>query len=273
MELTKSQQIRIGLFLIVGIFVMGSSILMLGGDRLFLKKQALLHAYFDQVQGLNRGSVVSLSGLVIGNVKEIKFAADRSQLDVVLKIDEEHLDRLTSNSQVEIRTQGALGDKFIFIHPGDPSAEKLKDGDSLLVTKGSDFMAMLSEKGKDAEKVFLILNEVHKLLVSINAQDRSEKIMKNFAEASESFKSFSQESNKLVTEFRQNNSGKLQNSFDRLDKILTKIEKGEGSLGALINDPSIHEQLKAILGTPTRKKFLNSILNTSFDKEPTKGEK
>ena len=36
-------------------------------------------------------------------------------------------------------------------------------------------MAMLSEK-EGCRKVFLILNEVHKLLVSINAQDRSEKL-------------------------------------------------------------------------------------------------
>ena len=83
----------------------------------------MLHAYFDQVQGLNRGSVVSLSGLVIGNVKEIKFAADRSHLDVVLKIDEEHLGRLTSNSQVETELKELL-EINLFYSPGDPSAEK-----------------------------------------------------------------------------------------------------------------------------------------------------
>jgi phospholipid/cholesterol/gamma-HCH transport system substrate-binding protein len=60
---------------------------------------------------------------------------------------------------------------------------------------------------------------------------------------------------------------KMKDSIARLDSILTKIDRGDGTLGALINDPSIHNQLKSYLGGSQRKNNIKSLLRTSIEKE------
>ena len=60
---------------------------------------------------------------------------------------------------------------------------------------------------------------------------------------------------------------KLEKSVEKLDSVLTKIDKGQGTLGALINDPSLHQQLKALIGGSARKDHVKSLLRTSIEKE------
>ncbi|RYZ64259.1 MAG: MCE family protein, partial [Proteobacteria bacterium] len=70
MESSAKTQFKIGLFLSIGIFLILGTIFMLGADRAFFKKYVTLHAHFEQVQGLAEGSVVSFSGITVGNIKD-----------------------------------------------------------------------------------------------------------------------------------------------------------------------------------------------------------
>ena len=62
----------------------------------------------------------------------------------------------------------------------------------------------------------------------------------------------------------------LQNgSFDRtvvkLEKIVDKVDRGEGTLGALINDRSIHDRLKSMLGAGQKSQQVKNILKSSVE--------
>lgn len=267
MDQNPQTQIKVGLFISIGIILIVLSIMALGGGKSFFVKSIILHAYFDNVQGLNEGSIVSLSGIKIGNVSEIIFLEGENKLDVVMTVDSSFLPRITQGSSVEIRTQGALGDKFVYIFPGDRSNPPVSENSVLDVNKTADFMGIISEKGGEAGKIFDIITETHKLLKSINDNNRFDRMMNNFSESSQNLKLSAAESQKLISELRTQNSTKLKSSLDKLDNILTKIDRGEGSLGALINDPSLHEQLKSMLGGTSRKKHMNSLIRTSIEKE------
>jgi phospholipid/cholesterol/gamma-HCH transport system substrate-binding protein len=47
---------------------------------------------------------------------------------------------------------------------------------------------------------------------------------------------------------------------------MTKIDSGQGTIGALINDPSLHDSLKAMVGGPDRKKNMKSLIRSTIDK-------
>lgn len=262
---SKSHQLRIGLFVALGLLVLIVSLFLVGGDRIF-KTYAILHARFDNVQGLNEGSMISLSGVRVGNVKKFTFISEENKLDVELKIDAEYLPRITDGASVDIRTQGALGDKFIFIIPGDPAGKAFKNGDQIPVAKASDLLSVLSEKSNDLTKFFDILDEVHKFAKTLNSEGRSEKIMKNLSESSQDLRATAKDARELIAEIRSQDSKKISSAVDKLDHILTKIDRGEGSLGALINDPSLHESLKAMLGAPDKKKSIKSLIRSSIEK-------
>lgn len=268
MESNSSTQIKVGIFLSIGIVITLASIFFLGADKALFTDYIRLHAHFDQVQGLSQGSIVSLSGINVGNVEAITFLPEVNALDVKMKVNKEFQARIRKGSQVEIRTQGALGDKFVFIIPGNPHEDAVKEGDILEVAKASDLIGIISERGGETSKIFDIINDLHKMTSAMTANNRMEKLMGNLEKASSSLNAAGQQTEKLVHQLNANGGGeKLAKSIDRLNSVVTKIDKGEGTLGALINDPTLHNQLKSLLGGSTRKNNVKSLLRTSIEKE------
>jgi phospholipid/cholesterol/gamma-HCH transport system substrate-binding protein len=269
MEWSRSHQIKVGLFVVIGSFITLFSIFLLSGNRSLFGNSKILYAKFDQVQGLAAGSVVSLSGIVVGNIRTIEFTDD-SKLRIVMQVNGDHFDRIKEGSFVEVRTQGALGDKFLYITPGPLENPTVKEGAVLDSAKASDLMGIIAEKGPEANKVFEIINEVHKLTRTFNEGGRTEKILNNLVEASNNFKSASADGKILISEWRgefgKEKMSKLTTSFDKLDKILSKIDRGEGTLGALVNDPTLHESLKSALGVNQRRKTMKTIIRSSIEK-------
>lgn len=269
METSTSHQMKVGIFMAAALAITLLSIFFLGGDN-FFKKYVRLHAYFDQVQGLAPGSMVTLSGIRIGNVEEIKFRPNENKLDVVMEVDATFLSRITEDSIVEVKTQGALGDKYIYIVSGDPTKGAAHEGTVLSVAPSTDLMSVLGSRGGEAQKIFDIITELHTTVKAINQGGRVERIMSDLSETTASLKVTAVESKQLIKELRGENPAKIQQAVTRLNSILGKIDNGEGSLGAFINDPSLHAQLKAMLGGSDRKAVIKSLIRTSIDKTPQK---
>lgn len=268
MESSNSTQIKVGIFLSIGIVIILASIFMLGADRALFKTYVRIHAHFEQVQGLAEGSVVSLSGITVGNIEKITFETEHNTVDVTMKVDSDYVKKISDTSEVEIRTQGALGDKFVFIIPGDAKSAPIKDGDTLQVAKSTDIFSIISQRGQELGKVFDTIDEVYKLAKQINADNQVGKIVSNMSEASKNMNAASVEARKMMSVIGSgSNTSKIQSSIDKMNSILSKIDNGQGTLGALINDPSLHNKLKSILGVSSRKNNLKYLMRTSIEKD------
>lgn len=267
MENNVKTQLRVGIFLSVGLALILGSIFMLGADKAFFRNYTTLHAHFEQVQGLAEGSVVSFSGITVGNIKKIQILPERNLIDIVMQIDDEFMPRVTEGSLVEIRTQGALGDKYIFIIPGDPKARPLVENSVIEIAKATDIIGILSERGSEAEKIFDIINEMHRFTKTLNAENRTDRILANLANASAKLDKTATATQKFAEGF---SDGKLKNTMDRLESVMTKLDRGQGTLGALINDPTVHDQIKSMLGGTPRKNYMKSLMRTSIEKNEEK---
>ena len=62
---------------------------------------------------------------------------------------------------------------------------------------------------------------------------------------------------------------KLKQAIVDLAEIVSKIDKGQGTLGLLINDPSIHQSLKAFLGNSPRQNYLKNVVRESIQQSET----
>ncbi|MCB0365209.1 MAG: MCE family protein [Bdellovibrionaceae bacterium] len=272
MESTFKDEIRVGLFVTGGLALLLTSILMLGGDRLLFKSTYNLHVKMEQVQGLTQGSVVSLSGVDVGHIKEITFTPD-SKLELVLDIDRDFAVRITDGSRASVRTQGALGDKYIYIEPGPTDTHSLKDGDYLLADESGDIIDMIKEKGPELGHLVDAIKEVHFLIRSLNEGNRGAKLMANLVNSSENLNHLLVESRLAVKDLRggERDNKNLREAMVHLASILEKVDKGQGTLGAIINDPSVHERLMSLLGESPRNKYLKPLIRDTIqsqDKSP-----
>jgi len=59
----------------------------------------------------------------------------------------------------------------------------------------------------------------------------------------------------------------LASSAEDLKAIIGKVRSGEGSLGAIINDPTVYEDLKEILGNIKRNRLLRGLVRLSISNE------
>lgn len=245
MEHSKTLEIKVGLAVGVSLFLFIVTMFMLGGDSLF-RSNYTLRVRFDSVQGLGPGSVVQILGIPVGNVTGVQVipGEENNNIEVDLKIDKKFQKQITEGSIAGVRTQGALGDKFIYITPGPPSARPLKDEEQLLAEARGGFLETLAESGDKLEKAFKIADEIYLLMKNINDGHRSETVMKNLAVGSEGFKKSSQ----------------------HLASILEKIDNGNGTLGALINDRSVFDGLKRFVGSP-QEKFMKNVIRETIQTE------
>lgn len=252
-------QVKVGAFLAIGLFVLLGSIFMLGSNKSYFQEVFKIRAYFDSVQGLNKGSVVSLSGVKVGNVDTISFHAERNLVEVTIRVDSEFKNKIRKDSHLELRTQGALGDKFLFITPGTNISEFLQNDDEIVADFGNDILSIINKRGSEGEKIFDIMNELEILLKSVNSQNKIPSLINKLDAAAGNMSEVSQRLNLTLK------NGHIDQSLNKIEKIVDKIDRGDGTLGALINDRSIHERIKGILGAGQKSQQVKQILKSSFE--------
>lgn len=266
MEESKKIQLKVGIFVGIGLVALMFSIVMLGGDQSFFKSTFRISTHLRDVQGLAQGSIVSLGGLTVGNVRSLEFQPGEKLIRVSMDIDERHQYRITASSLAEVRTQGALGDKYIYIMPGAFDEAPLKDGDTLKADNSAGFLDVISEKSKDLGVFVDLLKETHALVAALNGNGKAARLMDNLDQSSQDFKVVMAEARALMKDIRGSNESdnQVKNSLARLSNILEKIDRGQGSLGALINDRALHDKLMSLVGGSPRSQFLKPLVRDSI---------
>lgn len=264
---SKRLEYKVGIFVGLGLIAVMMSILLLGGNKLVFTRYANYKTQFSEVQGLFPGSVISLAGLPVGNVTDITFSTETNQLEVHYQVDAKYADRITEGTQAEIRTQGALGDKYIYLEPGSVGGAKLANGTTIPADASGDIFSMLTDKEDGIGNVVNVIKELQILLKTINSEGKIGKSINNISEATEQMKQTLSHLDGLITDIRGSQDNRqLEKAVRNLASVMEKIDKGQGTLGALINDPSLHQSLKAFLGSSPRNTYLKSVIRETIEK-------
>jgi phospholipid/cholesterol/gamma-HCH transport system substrate-binding protein len=94
-----------------------------------------LVAKFDNIGDLKVGAPVSMSGVEIGRVEKIDFDSNEYKAVVSLRVNERY-NKIPTDSDASIYTQGLLGGKFIGITAGGADTY-LKDNDHIDFTQSA----------------------------------------------------------------------------------------------------------------------------------------
>lgn len=70
----------------------------------------------------------------------------------------------------------------------------------------------------------------------------------------------------LASDARGGEKEDLKQTIEGLRNIILKIEKGEGTLGALIQDRALYDRLKQLLGGSSRDTMMKTLIRDSISK-------
>jgi phospholipid/cholesterol/gamma-HCH transport system substrate-binding protein len=246
----SSKKLQTGILVSIAFALMIASILFFGGDKAFLKHYSKYFVKFNSTQGLSAGSVVSLSGVEVGNIKEIHFD-NEGHLVATLNVDSAFTNMLKSDSIASIKTQGALGDKYIYIITGPSSGTPLSENSYIPTDTQPDLFDMISGKAQDLGVFVQTLKEINQLIHNLNADGKSGLLVENILNTSQNINNVMSDPN-------------VKGSFLHLKNILQKVDSGDGTLGQLVNDATLHDRLLGLLGDAPRNRYLKPLLRDAI---------
>jgi len=132
MYATRTTQLIVGIFAILGIIALAILSLSLGKLTLLPKPGYTLYASFDNISGLKSGDQIQLDGVQIGKVVQIGLKDMRAR--VAMRIDDGV--EIDADAIAAVKTSGIIGDKYVSIALG-PSDRILKDGDTIRQTQSA----------------------------------------------------------------------------------------------------------------------------------------
>jgi len=303
-RVSKGTQLKVGLFVLFILFIFAVGLFTVGSHKKYFQRQYTLWAKFGDIQGLIVGAPVRLAGVTVGRVSAIHFPQRIGEKKVIveLRINEGVRERIREDSVAAIRTMGLLGDKYVEVSMGSPGSRVLKDQDEIKSSEPLDIYQYLSKTERALNAINSILTDVkdvsheiregrgfiHSLIYDPEGgklirtiSEGSKKIVDNLKDITHQAREgkglihsllYDPEGRRLI-----HNLAKASESLDKvmkdvaetshsLKEIVQRVERGEGTLGALINDPSVYEDLRVILGGAKRSKTIRSFIRYTIKK-------
>lgn len=259
---SKSNYVQTGIFVSLGLILFGMTFYFLSSDENIFSGRSRVYSYFKDTQGLMFGSTISFSGITIGNIKSIEYDEKKDLLKVEYTIKSSYLKFIKKDSVAQLKTAGALGDRFVFLSGGSPESPSIEPGDEIKAKAADDIFATIQEKIDGIPNLAGISEKLEALLLFLNSE--------------EGLKGNARELKLTLKEFRKtaaalNKGNHTKNSLKRLDSILSKIDNGNGTLGKLISDPGLYNQVSGFLGgSESGSSYLKSMGRKSIEKAEEK---
>ena len=278
-----SNELKIGLVVLFAIFIgyMGFRIMK---DEPIFSQVNVLYTKFDTVEGLIRGSNVYLNGFKIGTVREMQYLAQEDSALITLNITEDI--QLPKGSMAQLASPDFLGSSTIRIIKSNSSEslewgsylkgiqkegllntftdrgtaisdsvavtitllnEKLRALDFLNQQSSNDIGSALSNVKQTSDYLLeAVTSNSDELNEMIGSAKRSLETIEDISDSSRASIEQSIKNLEVLSVEMSQLTRELSATSTTLNSVLEKMDRGEGSLGLLLNDPSLYENVDSL---------------------------
>ena len=213
----KTNEVSVGVFVILGFIFLTLVLFFVSGVYLF-RSGYTVAVMFNYVSILNKGAPVRMAGVRVGEVSQVDIVYDEVKQNnrVKVKLFIEKGVESRENYEFTVRGTHVLSEPHVEITP--------KPGNSPLV-----------RKDEVMEGVPLVAME--------ELMDRAREVLNNLSSLSGSLKdSFKSPDGNVYQSFQN-----IESSSASLNKILGRIEKGEGTIGKLMMEDELYREMNAFM--------------------------
>jgi phospholipid/cholesterol/gamma-HCH transport system substrate-binding protein len=237
---------KVGIAVLVGILLLTYMTFKVGGFAFLQEDGYHLNATFPSASGLDKRAPVRVAGVEVGKVERIELVEGGAK--VTVKIDSDV--KIKKGGYAAIRSEGLLGDRFVEIVPGQEN-EVWKDGETLPIQEAApDLENLMSRFSSIAEDVKTVTASLREVLGSTEGKQNLKEVLENAKGLTKGVNEWVQANREPLSRSVGNFesfSKSLKDQGNELVESLTrtaqKLERGEGTLGKLINDDEAYEKL------------------------------
>jgi phospholipid/cholesterol/gamma-HCH transport system substrate-binding protein len=273
-DLRRAREIQVGATIVValGLTLWGVTWLK---EFSLANRTKVWHVTFPQTGGLSDSDEIRVNGLRKGAVSKVALVGDHVVVDLALDDDI----TLTSASRVAISNIGMMGEKVIAVSLSNAGVP-LAPGDTITGIYEKGIAEVMSDMGTTVDAITRLALQVERIVAVTDQKGGLDQTVANFHRTSLELKmavtenrallnetltnlnSASQTAKELTTD-REDQLKRTIDSFERsatgmenltvkLDSLRTsiqtvsnRVERGDGSLGMLVNDPKLYEETRA----------------------------
>jgi phospholipid/cholesterol/gamma-HCH transport system substrate-binding protein len=258
-------ELRVGVFVLVGLFVLASGIFYVTGAK-FLGPKYRLVTYLPEVSGLANGAPVRVDGVEVGNVESIKLvprtpgkALEKNKnIEVVLRVDRSFQRDILTDSVASLVTEGLLGNRYVNVSRGFTGVP-LKEGQELpgaeekamkeVVERSADVLGNLQALSENVQDLIAGVRRgegtIGKLLTDDQAYRHLNNVLAKGDEMLGNIQAGQGTLGKIVVSDEM--YAKVDKGIDNINAILADVRAQKGTIGKLLYDPTLYDQAKQAL--------------------------
>jgi len=200
---------RLGIFFALAL-IAGIVLVELAGGFNFFKQGVRIRARFNTVQELQKGDPVRMAGVEIGRVENIKLVENKVEVTVKVSKDAE----IKTDSKATVKFTGLMGQNFVSISFGAPTAPRISDGAELETTEQADLSSIMT-------KLDNVATGVEGLAKNLGG-DNLNNLLGPFVD------------------FMKQNNPRLTTILLNMQTLSSQIAEGKGTVGKLIADETLY---------------------------------
>jgi len=222
-----SNAAKVGVVMLIALVVAGYFILKIEDVNLKrARNQREVKATFADVAGLEDESAVRIAGVRKGHVTDIKVLPD-GRAEVTMKVDDDV--PLHANAAAKVANLGLLGEKYIELDPGTPTAPVLPEGSVVLSgTVPPTFDDVTHQISAIATDVKAITSSLREVLGGAEGQQRLNQIVGNV-------ETITREMRMLIAANRSNVDATLANTRAITEHLRSEIPRLANSIESVAN--------------------------------------
>lgn len=263
-------ELLVGLFLFIGLAILGALVLTFGRLGQGLNSPYELTVLFPNASGLTTGADVLLSGAKIGFVAaQPQLVGDSYRVAVRVKVQGDvHIPR---KSKFMVGSSSLLGDKFVDVIPldGVNSGDFWQPNEIIEGSRAGGFEELTVRGSAVMDEISLSLKQIQTLTTNLNQNLLNETSLQNLQQTFENlrdttaaFKKASLSIDSVITKADRVLSAteSTVKTLDSAGKDIQKISKnaveGKGALGVLVNDKETGDHLRSLISNLRRSGIL-----------------
>ena len=207
----------VGILVVFAILMAVVALVFVGRGQKWFAKRSPYKVVFSKVQGLKPGTPVTISGMEVGNVKSLRLDP-QSKVELMIGVLQRYQGYIREDSQAAI-AMALIGGKTIEITVGSPEKPLLPPGSTIPSLEPKEITDLLKEVDLKG-----YLKKIDDVLDNL----------------------------KSITHKLDDPNGSLFKTLGNLEFVASQFKNGRGSVGAILQDPKMHEEINAAIAQVRR---------------------
>jgi phospholipid/cholesterol/gamma-HCH transport system substrate-binding protein len=251
-------QLKVGALVLTGMAILVFLIFLLSGSSggLFARK-LVLRTYFNNAAGLKNGAPVTLEGVTIGNIVSIRVIKERNPnpVEVRMRVGEEYLHDLHTDSIASIAQAGVLGDSYVDIDSTHATGPVPTNNFELKASLAPTIQSVITTSQGTIQQVEVLMRKAQVLLDSLNSRKgtigglindpayyaKINRITNNLEKITDAMGQGQGTLGKLINDDTLYNN--LNSTVARLNNVALELDQGKGTAGKLLKDDQLYNNL------------------------------